>query len=116
MTDINKVIKMLENFKLKVIAEAEDSEHLMQTIIQHLKNSLPVKAGVVKKTADISEIVRQAKLKAAHKHLGDYQQSYIWAGDIEKFTKELEENIASDLKSIFLYNIVATYPIMVVAN
>jgi len=56
---------------------------------------------VPKKDADIDKIVRQAKLKAVHKYFGDYRQSYIWAGDIEKFTKELEENIARELKSIF---------------
>ena len=60
-----------------------------------------VDCQVLKKNADISEIIRQAKLKAAHKYLGDYSQTYIWAGDIEKFTKEFEENIARELKSIF---------------
>lgn len=46
MRDLKETIRILENFTLKVIADADDSEDFKKIILNHLRLSLPVEAGV----------------------------------------------------------------------
>jgi len=52
MKDIKETIRLLENFNLKVIAEAEDSETLKQEIIGYLKGC-QLEPQVMQKIAEV---------------------------------------------------------------